>query len=83
MGVILTDQPGAKSWPMTSASFILMHAKAAAGSDKEVLKFFDWAFKNGQKSAVELDYVPLPAATVSLINAGGRRSPTVATRLSS
>ncbi|MBL8310163.1 MAG: phosphate ABC transporter substrate-binding protein PstS [Burkholderiales bacterium] len=70
MGVILTDQPGAKSWPMTSASFILMHAKAAKPeASKEVLKFFDWAFKNGQKSAVDLDYVPLPAATVSLINA--------------
>ena len=70
MGVILTDQPGAKSWPMTSASFILMHGKAAKPeASKEVLKFFDWAFKNGQKSAVELDYVPLPAATVSLINA--------------
>ena len=70
MGVILTDQPGAKSWPMTSASFILMHAKAAKPeASKEVLKFFDWAFKNGQKSAIELDYVPLPAATVTLIGA--------------
>ena len=68
MGVILTDQPGAKSWPMTSASFILIHAKQAkpeAGT--AVLKFFDWALKNGSKSALELDYVPLPTATVSLI----------------
>jgi len=68
MGVILTDQPGAKSWPMTSASFILVHAKAAKPeASREVLKFFDWAMKNGGKAAVELDYVPMPAATVSLI----------------
>ncbi len=68
MGVVLTDQPGAKSWPMTGASFILMHAKQdkpEAGA--ATLKFFDWALKNGQKSALELDYVPLPSATVSLI----------------
>jgi phosphate transport system substrate-binding protein len=70
MGVILTDQSGAKSWPMTSASFILMHAKSPKPeASREVLKFFDWALKNGQKSALELDYVPLPAATVNLIGA--------------
>jgi len=70
MGVILTDQSGAKSWPMTSASFILMHAKSPKpAASREVLKFFDWAFKSGQKSALELDYVPLPAATVTLIGA--------------
>ncbi|MGL4233861.1 MAG: phosphate ABC transporter substrate-binding protein PstS [Casimicrobium sp.] len=68
MGVILTDQPGAKSWPMTGASFILMHAKQPKpDAGREVLKFFDWALKNGAKSATELDYVPLPAATVALI----------------
>jgi phosphate transport system substrate-binding protein len=68
MGVVLTDQAGAKSWPMTGASFILMHAKQdkpEAGA--ATLKFFDWALKNGQKSAAELDYVPLPSATVLLI----------------
>jgi phosphate transport system substrate-binding protein len=70
MGVILTDQPGAKSWPMTGASFILIHAKQdKPQSGQQVLKFFDWALKNGQKSAAELDYVPLPPATVSLIQA--------------
>ncbi len=70
MGVILTDQAGAKSWPITSASFILMHAKAEKpAQSKEALKFFEWALKNGQKSAIELDYVPMPAATVSLIQA--------------
>ncbi len=70
MAVVLTDQAGAKSWPMSGASFILMHAKPAKPeASREVLKFFDWALKNGQKSASELEYVPLPPATVSLIQA--------------
>jgi phosphate transport system substrate-binding protein len=68
MGVVLTDQAGPKSWPISGASFILMHAKQtkpeAGGA---ALKFFDWALKNGQKTAAELDYVPLPPSTVSLI----------------
>jgi phosphate transport system substrate-binding protein len=65
---LLTDQPGAKSWPMTAASFILLHkvpsdpAKTAA-----VLAFFDWAFKNGGAMASELDYVAMPASVVKLI----------------
>ena len=58
---ILTDQPGKTSWPITGASFILMHVKQDKPQNAaEVLKFFDWAFKNGQKMAEELDYVPLP-----------------------
>jgi phosphate transport system substrate-binding protein len=70
MAVVLTDQSGEKSWPMSGASFILMHAKPAkVESSREVLKFFDWALKNGGKSASELEYVPLPPATVSLIQA--------------
>jgi len=58
---ILTNQPGAQSWPITGATFILMHkvqdkpAEAAAA-----LKFFDWAYKNGDKTADDLDYVPMP-----------------------
>jgi phosphate transport system substrate-binding protein len=68
MGVVLTNQAGKDSWPMAGASFILMHTKPAKPEQsKEVLKFFDWALKNGQKSAAELDYVPLPAATTNLI----------------
>ncbi len=66
-GAILTDQPGKASWPITGASFILMHAKQEKPTGVEVLKFFDWAFKNGQKMAEELDYVPLPPAVVALI----------------
>lgn len=67
-GVVLTDQPGKSSWPITGASFILMHkAQADAAKGKEVLKFFDWAFKNGSAMAVDLDYVPLPAPVVKLV----------------
>ena len=59
---ILTNQPGADSWPITGATFILMHkvqdkpAQAAA-----TLKFFQWAYKNGDKTASDLDYVPMPS----------------------
>ena len=49
---ILTEQPGKTSWPITGASFILMHAKQDKPQNAaEVLKFFDWALKNGQKMA--------------------------------
>lgn len=70
MSVLLTDQPGKASWPITSASFIIMYkAQADAGRAKDVLKFFDWAYKNGGAMATELDYVPMPAPVVKLINA--------------
>jgi phosphate transport system substrate-binding protein len=65
---VLTDQPGKDSWPITGATFILMHKvqdkPASAGA---ALKFFDWAYANGDKAADELDYVPLPAAVKDLI----------------
>ncbi len=67
-GVVLTDQAGKNSWPITGVSFILMHkVQPDANKGKEVVKFFDWAFKNGGKSAVELDYVPLPDSVVKLV----------------
>jgi phosphate transport system substrate-binding protein len=67
-GAILTHQPGKASWPITGASFILMHVKQEKPqSGAEVLKFFDWSFKNGQKMAEELDYVPLPPPLVAQI----------------
>nr|WP_315401519.1 phosphate ABC transporter substrate-binding protein PstS [uncultured Duganella sp.] len=67
-GVVLTDQAGKNSWPITGVSFILMHkVQADAAKGKEVVKFFDWAFKNGSNAAVELDYVPLPASVVKLV----------------
>jgi len=65
---ILTNPPGKESWPITSASFILMQIKQDKPQNAaEVVKFFDWAFKNGQKMAAELDYVPMPDAVVKLI----------------
>jgi phosphate transport system substrate-binding protein len=67
-GVVLTDQAGKQSWPITGVSFILMHKQQAdAAKGKEVVKFFDWAFKNGGAAATELDYVPLPATVVKLV----------------
>jgi phosphate transport system substrate-binding protein len=70
MGVVLTDQPGDGSWPVTGASFILIHkAQEKPEAGKEVLKFFDWAFANGEKMADELDYVPMPAPVVKVIQA--------------
>ena len=70
MAVLLTDQPGKQSWPMTGASFILIH-KVQAKPDiaKEVLKFFEWSFKNGDQMASELDYVPMPDPVVKMIQA--------------
>jgi phosphate transport system substrate-binding protein len=68
MGVLLTNQPGKQSWPATGASFILMHkTQPDALTGRAVLKFFDWAFKNGAQMATDLDYVPMPAATVKQI----------------
>jgi phosphate transport system substrate-binding protein len=70
MGVVLTDQAGDASWPITGASFILIHAKQEKPeSGREVLKFFEWSFKNGAKMADELDYVPMPDAVVKEIQA--------------
>ena len=67
---ILTNQAGKDSWPMTGASFILMHrAQEKKDNAKQVLSFFDWAFKNGGKMAEELDYVPLPESLVKLVQA--------------
>jgi phosphate transport system substrate-binding protein len=61
MGVVLTDQAGEKSWPITGASFILVHAKQEKPENaREVLRFFEWSFRNGQKMAADLDYVPIP-----------------------
>ena len=66
--LILTDQPGEASWPITAATFILMHKepadKAASG---EAIKFFKWSFEKGGKMAEELDYIPMPEPVVKLI----------------
>jgi phosphate transport system substrate-binding protein len=68
MGVILTEQAGAASWPITSPTFILIHKKPKdVAAVKDALKFFDWAYANGGKAAEELHYVPLPENVVALI----------------
>lgn len=68
MGVVLTNEPGDGSWPVTSASFILLHkVQDQPVKGKEVLAFFDWAFKNGGDLARSLDYVPMPAAVTSQV----------------
>jgi phosphate transport system substrate-binding protein len=67
-GAILTEQKGKDSWPITGATFILMHkASAKPQQTVDVLKFFDWSFNNGAKMAEELDYVPLPATLMKQI----------------
>ena len=69
-GVILTDEPGAESWPITGASFILMHQKPRdPQAAKAALNFFDWAYKHGDKMAEELDYVPMPKKVANLVRA--------------
>ena len=68
--LVLTNQAGKNSWPITGASFILMHKKQAeAAKAKDVLKFFDWAYKNGAAMATELDYVSMPTPVVKLVEA--------------
>ena len=72
-GVDLNDQPGEQAWPMTSATYILMHRVAERPERSlEVLKFFRWALSSGQKLAAELDYVPLPASVVKQVEASWR-----------
>ena len=74
MGVILTDQPGKATWPMSGASFILMHVKQdKPDQGRAVIRFFDWAFKNGAVMADELDYVPIPDAVIPHIQTQWKR----------
>ncbi len=68
--LILTDQAGDKSWPVTGASFILLYSVPPdAVATSSALKFFDWAYKNGGKMAADLDYVPLPEPLVQQVRA--------------
>ena len=60
--LLLLDQPGAQSWPITAATFILVYKQQTSQAEgAAVMRFFDWAYKNGDGDAVALDYVPLPA----------------------
>jgi phosphate transport system substrate-binding protein len=66
--VVLTDQPGKAAWPITGVSYILVHkTQEDAAKGKEVLKFFDYAFKNGDAAATDLDYVPMPDSVTKLV----------------
>jgi phosphate transport system substrate-binding protein len=66
--LILTDQPGEASWPITAATFILMHKEPAdKAASAAALNFFKWAFAKGDKMAEELDYIPMPEPVVKLI----------------
>jgi phosphate transport system substrate-binding protein len=66
--LILVDQPGAESWPITGASFILMHKQVKDAADAQIaLKFFAWAYDKGDRMAEELDYVPIPDNVVRMV----------------
>jgi phosphate transport system substrate-binding protein len=61
MGLSIVNQKGNDSWPISTASFIIMYKDPSdKKASQEAIKFFDWAFKNGKQAALELDYVPLP-----------------------
>jgi len=65
---LITDQPGKNAWPITTATFILMQQKQdKPATATEVFKFFSWAYKNGDKTAAALDYVPMPDSVIGSI----------------
>ena len=67
-GVVLTNQLGDDSWPLTAATFVLMYAEPSdTTASRDAIAFFNWAFENGNKSAEELDYIPMPANVVKEI----------------
>jgi len=71
---VLTNEPGKDSWPITGATFVLMQTKALnAANSKSVMDFFAWSFKNGAAQATQLDYVPMPANVVKLIEASWKK----------
>jgi phosphate transport system substrate-binding protein len=72
--MVLTDQPGKDSWPITGATFILFHKEQAdAAKAKAVLSFWAWCYENGQKTAEELDYVPMPKNVSEFVQAMWRK----------
>jgi phosphate transport system substrate-binding protein len=72
--LLLTNQPGKDSWPMTGASFILVHRHPTRPeSVREVLNFFDWCYRNGAPLAEQLDYVPVPENVVRLVEQSWRQ----------
>jgi phosphate transport system substrate-binding protein len=72
---VLTQQPGKTTWPISGASFILMHKEPKDASKAlEVMKFFSWAYANGSQSAVDMDYVAIPSTVVKQVEAYWRAS---------
>src|SRR5260370_38599883 len=70
---ILTDEPGKNSWPITGATFILMHKmQADPAKAKEVLKFFEWGYKDGNAMALGRDYIPTPDDVVAPVQSTSR-----------
>jgi phosphate transport system substrate-binding protein len=65
--LILTDQPGEKSWPIIAGTYMLMRKDAPVAANTAVLKFMDWALKHGQPQAKALAYVPLPQGAVDAV----------------
>ena len=72
--VVVTNQPGANAWPITGATFILMHKHPHRPDEaKAVLKFLDWSYSNGVQAAKALDYVPIPESVVNMIKETWRK----------
>ena len=72
--LLLTNQPGKDSWPITGATFILLHKQQSKPEvAREVINFFDWAYQNGGKLADDLDYVPMPENVVKLVEQSWRQ----------
>jgi phosphate transport system substrate-binding protein len=72
--VLLVDQAGAASWPITATTYILVYKQPVdQAATSSTLKFFDWAFKNGDQAALSLDYVPLPENAVASIEASWKQ----------
>ena len=71
---ILTNEPGKDSWPIVGATFILVYkSQDNAEAGKQVLKFFEWAYENGDKMASDLDYIPMPDNVVKMISAAWKK----------
>ncbi len=72
--LVLTNQPGKGSWPISGASFILFHrVQDSPNRTQQVLKFFDWAYHNGGQTAQQLDYVPMPQQVAALVEQAWKR----------
>jgi phosphate transport system substrate-binding protein len=72
--LVLNNQPGEKSWPITGATYILIHKQQPeAAKAQAMLRFFDWCYKHGADLAEKLHYVPLPEAVVKLVEASWAR----------